>query len=180
MDKVVELNREYWGRVHDMCAGTKVKPWECVRWRDLPDDKSFNDHPNFNEYLESALQDIEFAVTVLEDKPAWVGDVVYRKDTREETIFKGIDGNCLMKLEFEEIVGLWSAYQVHEYLTWTQPHKRTFTLNGVELPCPVSPNKDFTQTGFHIDNVPFCFDSFEEAVAVKQEFVKILTEARDK
>lgn len=171
-DKVVELNREYWGRVHDMCAGTNVKPWECVKLGD----NLFDEHPRFDDDLSEYV----IAVAVLEDRPVFVGDTIYYKCDGEklEIVRAGRNGDIIIKELFNREVSI--EFFTDDF-TWTPPAtKRTFRINDDELPCPVSPNKDFTQTGFNIDNVPFCFNSFKEAVAVKQALVKLLTEARDK
>ncbi|SET40246.1 hypothetical protein SAMN05216326_12513 [Nitrosomonas marina] len=165
MDKVVELNREYWGRVHDMCEGTKVKPRECVRWKPLPNDKSFDYHPDFSEYVEDALDDIEFAVTVLEDRPVFVGDSLYCTETGQ-----AIDWGILAEIadNFHLVASRW---------TWHKKQKRTFLLNGEELPCPVEKKTEFA---FLFNNIIFYFDTFEDREKINHSFSHLLIEARDK
>lgn len=158
-----DLYLEY-ARVIQMCKGTELEdtPWVCVKREGVT---NFDNHPKFSEHDDY----YEFAVAVLEGLPVFVGDVVYGTTTGSKyTVHVREDGNILPSFE-------------HMGLTWTPPtQKRTFTLNGVALPCPVDSNLFFTQTGFHIDNVPFCFESFEDAIAVKQALTKLLTESRDK
>ena len=141
MDKLVELNREYWGRVHDMCDGTDVKPWECVRYFNK-NFVSFSRHPIFEELINH-LREWHFAVAILKDdhtgldRPVFVGDTLYDK-TRHQFSFKvkgslGINGFLCER----QPTGPLNIQLDSEDATWRLPKpKRTFTLNGVELPCP--------------------------------------------
>lgn len=63
-------------------------------------------------------------------------------------------------------------------MSWQPPKpKRTFILNGVELPCPVKyPTNNFIRLGICL----FSFNAEEDAELVLRELTKILTEARDK
>lgn len=167
MDKLAELNREYWGRIHDMCEGTDVKPWECVKCAGKGD---FKDHPKFIFNAEC----YEFAVAVLENKPVFVGDEVYFKHQDGHKVkVKGItdDGFFVGNLKITNLDCF------GDYFTWQPPKpKRTFTLNSVELPCP----KQIKPFGFYCDGVFYGFDSFDDAKKVSNQLTKILTEARDK
>lgn len=136
-----------------MCQGTALDntPWVCVKISD-----GFESHPRFTQRPER----YKFAIAILEDKPVFVGDVLYSniglryivtdRDTKA-TI-------CLMN--------------------WQQPKpKRTFELRGVELPCPVKyPTNNFIRLGICL----FSFNAEEDAELVLRELTKILTEARDK
>lgn len=104
MDKTVELMREY-VRVADMCQNTDVKSWECVKFNGAINFTCR--HPSFdrnNEYYE-------FAIAILEDKPVFVGDVVFDK-----------------RCQVTERVSADSRICDSDY-TWTQPAKKcTFIL----------------------------------------------------
>lgn len=75
--KKSDLHRE-WARVLDMCEGTKVDPVDCwkigVRRPGIV--------PRFCEDLER----YEFAVAILEDKPVFVGDVLYHESGSKHII----------------------------------------------------------------------------------------------
>lgn len=168
-----DLYLEY-ARVIQMCKGTELeyKTWRMAQWRNIPNGASkwecFTTHPDFGRF--DPQTEVRFAVAVLEGKPVWVGDKVFIRNNKYPDVnWKLFD---YWKNDIATLSKDW---------TWTPPPpKRTFTLNGVELPCPVDSNLFFTQTGFNIDNVPFCFESFDDAIAVKQALTKLLTEARDK
>ena len=75
--------------------------------------------------------------------------------------------------------------------TWTPPApglpapKRTFTLNGVELPCP-DPGLDPSVNGFSMGieingyGESFAYASHDDAEKVFKYLKNLLTEARDK
>lgn len=131
-----------------------VNPWECVKL------DSFNgapEHPKFN--LEPDRY--QFAVAILEGKPVFAGDKVYSK-TGE--LFDWSDPDCLRQINFPNI---W---------TWTPPApKRTFTLNGVELPCPVQ-NVYEHYTKRHFASLQFEFATADEG----EEFMTKLRDILDK
>jgi len=110
--KKSDLHRE-WARVLDMCEGTKVNPLDCWKVRGV----QYMVKPQFN----ADTSDYEFAFAILEDKPVFVGDRVYRKTSGNEQVV--FDAVGLNKVD-------WSLY------TLNTP-KKTFALNGDELPCPV-------------------------------------------
>ncbi|SEN68010.1 hypothetical protein [Nitrosomonas marina] len=183
MDKVVELNREYWGRIHDMCAGTKVKPWECIRWHpeDNPVWRYFSEHPQICSFEDSWI--VEFAVTVIEDKPVWVGSVLYDKDGNQYTITGYFLGALIVEHNTKTGGVQWLDWKTDA--SWTPPaHKRTFTLNGEELPCPVKHRGQLTKTGIGISSTrkrfAVWFESKSQCDAVMDAIEKIITEARDK
>lgn len=106
-------NEKYieYARVIQMCKGTKFEnePWKCIKGGNYTGSPAF-----------WCLIDLEFAVAILEDEPLFVGDKVYWMH----------DGT-----EFE-----WGMVN-HRLFAWSNnltrtPPKRTFMLNGVELPCP--------------------------------------------
>lgn len=112
-----DLHRE-WARVLDMCEGTNVDPKYCLK---IDDKIVLFDHPVFN----SDPNKYKFAVAIVEGRPVFVGDEVFVKNNRYPYInWKMFD--C-WKHDIECLSKDW---------TWTQS-KRTFMLNGVELPCPV-------------------------------------------
>lgn len=61
-----------WADVLDMCKGTKVHINDC--WK--CNGSSFGDVPYFDNYPET----YSFAIGIVEDKPVFVGDVLYTKD----------------------------------------------------------------------------------------------------
>lgn len=68
LNKKQRLLREYYGRVHDMCEGTNVKPRNCVKvsgdlWT-IQDDPSFAD----------VNSDYEFAISIINDKAVFADE----------------------------------------------------------------------------------------------------------
>jgi len=145
--KKSDLYRE-WARVLDMCEGSNVSPYSCVKYQG----GILLANPEFSDYPEC----YEFAVAILEDKPVFVGDKIYAN-------------NCVSQLT---VVGK-STQQGYIYvgdsvnydisiLSWNPP-KKTFLLNGVDLPCPAFciPKSRLT--------IRACFDGINETASF--EFV---------
>lgn len=109
--KKSDLYRE-WARVMDMCEGTNVSAGLCWTLDGVGRDQDCN--PVFSEDPDS----YEFAVAILEGNPVFVGDRVYSKIC---------DG----------MVTVTDQISNHGYYSWNPP-KKTFMLNGEELPCPVT------------------------------------------
>jgi hypothetical protein len=172
-----------------MCEVTQLEdtPWVGVRWKWKGSDKWFyfdplTGHPNLNKF--NINQDVDFAVAVLEGKPVFVGDRIYAKRPNSGMCGGGIiiiddDG---IRIEFENKtsfhIDIFRNAPIDQYFTCEPPiQKRTFEINGVELPCP---NKNGIGHGFSIDDTFFAFDTLDDAVIVSESFLNILTEARDK
>jgi hypothetical protein len=68
-------------------------------------------------------------------------------------------------------------------LSWEAPvKKRTFMLNGVELPCPLSEehaNKMFCTYAVTVGALNYHFEHQEDYLTVNAALAKILAEARD-
>lgn len=175
MKNKLDQRREYWGRVHDMVDayneknGTDVRTWQCVRTCGLPIGQS---HPS--DFVLTKMADLEFAVAILDGKPVFVGDPVFHKDNQFPVDWFFYES--------------WKDGVVELSKNWTlQPPKkpRTFTLNGVELPCPVEPKKVRDGSEVHEltmseHNPPFWFLSKQDRNSVRAAIISILSEARDK
>jgi len=149
--KKSDLHRE-WARVLDMCEGTKVSHNDCWKWEGVIQ----HDEPCLTNKRMSAYQ---FAVSILEDKPVFVGDKVYSKfDGMELRVYpSGFD---------------WDT------VSWNPP-KKTFMLNGDELPCPIK-----AEEGWFIDikagsgrDERFYFESHIEIDKVADAIIKLLKES---
>lgn len=140
---------------------TDIKPWECVRYCD--DIIPSGTHPKFNE-----PDNYTFNLTILEARPVFAGDRLYGK--KLPVTILAASGFCL------------------EDYTWTPPaKKRTFVLNGVELPCPCSDQVKSIhelQIVLHGEDSyaqqTFKFISDSETLRVYNGLTKLLTESRDK
>lgn len=160
MNKTYEqLMTEYWGRVVPMVNeysakhNTDIKPWECVK---LPN-YTINDHPTFRGKVGL----YKLAVAILEGKPVFAGDMLWNKLQ---------NGQYAMPENFVIDPQNW---------TWHEPKpKRTFLLNGVELPCPVKRGQGDYLTRV-VGNV-FYFTNCDDRNFVDEQLYKLLTEARDK
>ena len=154
-----ELNLEYWGRVHDMCDaynkqhGTNIKPQQCVKHcGDICNFK--NVHPMFDG------QKYDLAVAIIEDTPVFVWDKIYHKAQK----------HCVPILE--------GAFYHPSYWTLTPPkEKRTFNLNGKQLPCP---SEDYDESVLELLGEHYYFESIEDRNEVAREIIKLLDNAEDK
>ena len=153
-----ELNLEYWGRVHDMCDaynkqhGTNISPEKCVKvGGDIWNLK--NIHPAFDG------RKYDLAVAIIEDTPVFVGDKIYTKRTCQEiTVTEGF----LSAIDY----------------TLTPPKKkRTFDLNGKQLPCP---SEDYDESVLELLGEHYYFESIEDRNEVAREIIKLLDNALDK
>jgi len=105
--KTEDLYIEY-ARVINMCKGTKVKPWKCIKGKGIFY-SDFDTHPEF----KSPPYAYDFAITILEDMPVFVGDTVYHKLTG---IKRAIESKLLVD-DFKE------------KFAWCPP-KRTFIMTA--------------------------------------------------
>jgi len=154
-----ELNLEYWGRVHDMCDaynkqhGTNIRPQRCVKYCGNIWGYIIN-HPVFNgtEY--------SLAVAIIEGKPVFVGDKIYHKAQK----------HCVPIME--------CAFYDTRHWTLTPPKpKRTFELNGHQLPCPEPIKCGFTLSLFGNN---FYYEEYEDVNKVERAIFDMLADARDK
>ena len=151
-----ELNLEYWGRVYDMCDsynkqhGTSISPQQCVK----------NDGYIWNSKVNPLFdgRKYDLAVAIIEDTPVFAGDKIYTKRTCQEiTVTEGF----LSAIDY----------------TLTQPQKRTFDLNGKQLPCP---SEDYDESVLELLGEHYYFDSIEDRNEVAREIIKLLDNALDK
>lgn len=157
-----ELNLEYWGRVHDMCDaynkqhGTNIKPQQCVKlngnlW-------NLDEHPVLTEEPSS----YSLAVAIIEDMPVFVGDKIYYK----------LDGSM-------HTVG--NNMPVIVAYNWTlkaPKPKRTFELNGNQLPCPSYESNNYRI--YLLGEYFCCFDSIDDRNKVAKALMNLLDDARYK
>ena len=153
-----ELVLEYWGRVHDMCDaynkqhGTNIKPQQCVKYYgnvwNLP-----IKHPVFDD------KNYDLAVAIIDDTPVFVGDKIYTKRT----------GQGITVTE-----GFLSAI---DYTLTPPKKKRTFDLNGKQLPCP---SEDYDESALELLGEHFYFESLEDRNKVAKAINDLLNNARDK
>lgn len=146
-----DLFREY-ARVIDMCEGTSVAVEDGIKYRgklmsEIGDEELslFVHHP----------EHYEFALAILEGKPVFKGDEVYRKTTGSPHIVRGI-------IDTEEFFNT---------LTWAKP--RTFTLNGEVLPCPWSGKGGFDWS-FTAGGRAFYFNTEEKRDQVLNAVLRVL------
>ena len=147
-------NEKYveYARVINMCKLTKFEnePWKCIRV--IGHNFTYNKHPIFGSTL-----DCTFAIAILEDESLFVGDKVYWKHDGTEFDWNKIN------------LSLWD-YLLN--ITRTPP-KRTFTLNGVELPRPSKTGK----VSFGFVSELICFESYSDAEQVSSAIKRILEDA---
>jgi hypothetical protein len=154
-----------------MCEGTELAdtPWVCVKVFGL----KFTNHPKFCD----APEKYEFAVAALKGKPVFIGDTVYYKCDGEETTVMIVDNGGIIIVRDSNGEG--DRFHSDKF-TWTPPApKRTFNLNGVELPCPVSKLSEHTNL-LNIGQYYFNFESTNDADRVKNAIVSILVKESEK
>lgn len=151
-----ELVLEFWGRLYDMCDdynkrhGTNIKPQDCVKH--CGGKWNLKEPPMFDGHK------YDLAVAIIEDKPVFVGDKIYTKRTGQEiTVTEGF----LSAVDY----------------TLTRPHKRTFELNGKQLPCPETAPCGFTLSLFGHN---FYYAEYEDVNKVERAIFDMLNNARDK
>ena len=150
--RISDLYRE-WARVLDMCEGTNVDPGLC--WMYAGKGRNISGTPVFIENPEQ----YSFAVAILEDKPVFVGDKVWYTSLNRFVKIKNA-------IQIELVIRGGQA-------AW-QPPKKTFTLNGEELPCPSEFGKYRFQLGvFEIH----CFETPEDCTKVLNSINKLLKDA---
>lgn len=111
---IAERYREC-ARVIDMCEGTEVHPWKCIKYMS-------NDWRMENRLDLDRQGDYDFAVAILEGKPVFVGDKFYSK---KDGCAACITRTILLPADMS-------------HFTWNKPEKRTFALAGGVLPMPIS------------------------------------------
>lgn len=189
-----DLYLEY-ARVIQMCKGTELEheTGKCVRWKWKSTDKWFyiehQGHPNFNGFTITMV-DVDFAVAVLEGRPVFINDRIYAQSPNYDMLDGAIvtrtaHGNLVAQFDDGKQIKIYGFDNgLETYFTWEPPApptpKRTFTLNGLELPCPKPKFKQGTDWTFDISGYLFGFDTKEECDLVYQAIIKLLTEARDK
>ena len=148
MTKRSDLFREY-ARVIDMCAGTRVSPRECLKWKG----EICRSIPTLNDDIDT----YEFALAIVEDRPVFKGDVLWTKDSQQITVDIG--------LATFEGYKIWTSDErlfTSDFLSWQEP-KRTITINGKEYPAPnhnfgaymmtiLLPNDSLKEKYFHFNN----------------------------
>lgn len=159
--------------------GTKVEPWSCVKG-------VFNMHPAFS----AKGRNYEFALTILDSKPVFVGDILYEKENKNIIVYQPLKVVGMRKLidvevfvvRGENVEILSNLDEIEKSFSWTPPQKkRTFELNGVELPCPVKDRPDGVDAMFlRIGCNVFRFESIADRQKVETILVSQLYAARDK
>lgn len=153
-----------YARVITMCKGTKFEnePWKCVKVCGIPLSK----HP----FLTESTEGYSFAVAILEGKPVFVGDKLYHEGcptawyTVREKGYSLRDEALVIPYDWEVLVG--------KAFSWNPP-KKTFLLNGVELPRPSKTGK--VSFGFASDLIGF--ESYSDAEKVASAIKRILEDA---
>lgn len=176
-NKLIDLYREYI-RCANMCDKyneehrTEVKPRDCVQLKSATGEWvgyfSMNE-PDFAELLDHKVR---FAVAIIEGRPVFVGDIMFEKTTGDKVLISGINPHLIDFSGF----------------TLEPPKKRrTFTLNGVELPCPEKEQSEH-KVAIHISgscrptfpDLRLYFETGGSACDFYNGLRKILLEAKNK
>ena len=127
-----QLNREYWGRVFDMCEsynkehGTDIKPWQCVRH----DNKKWpiEYHPPFElRHPDFPKEKFSFAIAILEGNPVFVGDEIYAVDGRTFIVKHEVGRGNFAEVKNDV---MWRRLDNGEdYFTWTKPQQKRRSID---------------------------------------------------
>ena len=140
-----------WARVLDMCEGTGILTKNAWKF-----EGRFigSDTPVFIEGHDG----YEFAIAILEGKPVFVGDKLFLKN-----------GLCVLAEQ--------CLFMHNEVMSWNPP-KKTFMLNGVELPAATRGGGlnilEISDT--HIRNF-FYFETEQDKNKVMEAIIKMLDDA---
>ena len=112
-----DLYRRYADMI-DMCNGTKLEPYQCVKINDW----IVTGTPGFNSDSNSYI----FAVAIVEDRPVFVGDVLYDglESVRIIQVENNVDILCRARVDF-----YLSVDELKE-LTWTKPAPKKWEPRG--------------------------------------------------
>lgn len=125
INKRSDLHREY-ARVLDMVEGTNVKPFECVKHVIGTTVGKFFGEPEFNQIPS----DYQFAISIVEDKPVFIGDELYWKSGNNSKYkIKSITDDGWLVTDDNGIFHIMGA-------SWNPPKPKTFNLNGVDITKP--------------------------------------------
>jgi hypothetical protein len=163
------LNLEYWGRCHDVCdehnakSEVKIKPQDCVKINGIVYSEYKQSDPNFNESPDN----YEFFVGIVDDTPVFAGDAVYYKS----------DGT-----RFTARTELFNTSNQGEWTLTPPKPKRTFELNGKQLPCPIDDNFCDICDTYMLDiiGVNYYFKSIEDRNIVAKALLNLISDARVK
>jgi len=162
--KTEDLYLEY-ARVIKMCEGTSAKPWDCIKGKNGYYFCNFNTHPEFTSNPDK----YEFAVAILEGKPVFVGDKIFN-----------IISDRFITVQPEDAFANISPVLSKVY-SWKPPkQKRTFMLNGIELPCPVDWTESANSDIAVIDGEVFWFRNSIDRDLVRDTISRIFNDARNK
>lgn len=151
--KKSDLHRE-WARVMDMCEGTNINPWQCVRQPRTKELHRTDRMPDFSMRPE----DYEFAVAILKDKPVFPGDLIYHKIENMPYKVRWCDGLI------NDNDWSWNAT------------KKTFMINGEELPCPSKHGEFVLHIQGFKDNIWY-FKNQSDIKEVENAIIKLLKES---
>ncbi len=101
-----------------ICIGTNVCPWECVKYRG-------NFVSSMMPYFDGDFDEYNFAIAIAENKPVFVGDVLY------DMAYKNIGENCARVIIEDDIHII-----KNNRFSWNPPKPTTFEFNGKTLPLP--------------------------------------------
>lgn len=162
-----DLWRKYCTETVPMAEAAGINPWECVK---QPGFGYFTEHPDFDCTPESYT----FALAVLEKRPVFVGDKLYRK-------YDGFTIGASV-LEIDKLI-------LSEWSLTPPTKKRTFMLGDKELPCPAKkpPMNSHSLVvelrhtdGWMLQKHVFWFDNNNDAYLINAQLCEFLTQARNK
>lgn len=106
-----------------------------------------NEKPKFEySYEDSMLGDYDkytFALALVESKPVFAGDKLWSTILKNYYTITGITRNHFLTKESDNLAGTFKITNC----TWKQP-KKTFTINGIELPLPDDKEGGYSKSGY--------------------------------
>jgi hypothetical protein len=152
-----DLFREY-ARVIDMCEGTEVYPAQCVKINGIPCVLT----PTF----ENSENNYSFALAIVEGKPVFDGDELFSDLSSQKDrhlIAARLSGNRIMMTDG----GIFCLSD----LSWNPPKRKTFMLNGEELPMPDGEPHMYPIT---INSIIFMWKNKADRDSIEQAIIRML------
>jgi hypothetical protein len=114
-----------------------------------------------------------FALALVEGKPVFAGDKLWSKYFKKLVTIKGMSVEpLLLAIDMAEELG--TSYEYAKDLTWNQP-KKTFMLNGEELPLPDNTTVNIRFTArFCSELMEFSWNSTSGRDKVQKAILKLL------
>lgn len=160
-------------RVMRLCEGTNLNYGDLVRYGET---NITCDHDFMDKFsLKWNSDKFKFALTIVEGRPVFIGDILYHDIQGKVKVYAtSTQKNFLIcKKEIDNKIDTPFLYDLNmQGISWKEA-KKTFILNGKEIPCSVN---WLTNYSIKIEDKVIFFNSKEEVLEVKATLIEIFSE----